>query len=189
MATVTHILQKMEAGDPLAAGELLPLVYDELRQLAAAQMAREKPGHTLQATALVHEAYLKLVGQDEHATFANRRYFFGAAAEAMRRILIDAARRKRRGKHGGDWQRAEMLSHDLVEPQCDERLLALNEALDRFSAHAPDKAELLKLRWFGGLSLDQAAALIGISPSTADRWWSYARAWLKVEIEKQDTSD
>jgi RNA polymerase sigma factor (TIGR02999 family) len=179
MTDVTRILSAIEQGDPAAAQQLLPLVYDELRQLAAARMAAERPDHTLDATALVHEAYLRLVG-DQH--FDNRRHFFAAAAEAMRRILIDNARRRRRHKRGGDLQRFDLDAVALAAPEQDERLLALDAALDRFAALEPQKAELLKLRSFGGLSLDEAAAALGIAPSTADRWWAYARAWLRVEI-------
>ena len=185
MSDVTRILSQIESGDPLAAEQLLPLVYDELRRMAAAQMAQEKPGQTLQATGLVHEAYVKLIGCDLATNYANRRHFFGAAAEAMRRILIDNARRKKREKHGGDWKRVELDPQVLFEPENDERLLMLDDALIRFATHAPEKAELLRLRWFGGLSLDEAASMIGISPSTADRWWSYARAWLRVEVDQE----
>ena len=189
MSDVTRILQKIETGDPLAAAELLPLVYAELRQMAAAQIAQERPGQTLQATGLVHEAYLRLVGKDGTATFTSRRHFFGAAAEAMRRIRVDNARRRRREKHGGNRDRLDLDPDAVVQPEPDERLLALDEALDRFAAHAPEKAELLKLKWFVGMSLDEAAAILGISPSTADRWWSYARAWLRVEVEPEEKSE
>jgi RNA polymerase sigma factor (TIGR02999 family) len=154
-------------------------VYDELRRIAAAQMAREKPGHTLDATALVHEAYLRLVGDEQ---FANRRHFFAAAAEAMRRILVESARRKGRAKRGGDLRRVDLDGEMLVAPLRDERLLALDEALEHFETIEPEKAALLKLRSFAGMSLDKAAALLNISPTTADRWWAYARAWLRVEI-------
>jgi RNA polymerase sigma factor (TIGR02999 family) len=184
MSDVTRILSSIESGDLSAAEQLLPLVYDELRKLAVAKLAQEKPGQTLQATALVHEAYLRLGGP-----FENSRHFFGAAAEAMRRILVDNARRKMREKHGGKFQRVELTADAFVEPAGDERLLALDEALQRFAVDAPEKAELLKLRWFGGLSSDEAAATLGISPSTADRWWSYARAWLKVEVDRENFSE
>jgi RNA polymerase sigma factor (TIGR02999 family) len=184
MTHVTQILSAIDAGDTHAADQLLPLVYDELRRLAAAKLAQEKPGQTLDATALVHEAYLRLVGDQG---FENRRHFFAAAAEAMRRILVENTRRKRRQKRGGDRQRVELDSDALSDPESEERLLALNEALDRFTALEPAKAELLKLRSFAGLSLDAAAALLGISPSTADRWWAYARAWLRVEIDEEKT--
>ncbi len=189
MLSITSILQKIETGDPVAANELLPLVYGELRQMAAAQMAQERPGQTLQATGLVHEAYLRLVGKDGSAAFSSRRHFFGAAAEAMRRIRVDNARRKKREKHGGDRERLELGPDAGMQPAPDERLLALDDALIRFAAHSPEKSELLKLRWFVGMSLDEAASIIGISPSTADRWWSYARAWLRVEVEPEENSD
>jgi len=185
MNEVTRILDAIGNGDPLAARQLLPLVYDELRGLAAQQLAHEKPGQTLQATALVHEAYLRLVGNRQ---FANRRYFFAAAVEAMRRILVENARRKHRQKRGGRRQRVELDEVALTAPESDIRFLALNEALDRFAEAEPAKAELVKLRWFGGLNLDAAAELLDISPSTADRWWTYSRAWLRAEIaeEKSD---
>jgi RNA polymerase sigma factor (TIGR02999 family) len=179
MTEVTRILAALDQGDPHAAAQLLPLVYAELRQLAAHQLAQEKPGQTLQATALVHEAYLRLV---DGQPFANRRHFFAAATEAMRRILVDNARRKRRTKRGGQWQRIDLDADDLAAPKHDERLLALDEALERISAVAPDKAALVKLRSFAGMSLENAAALLGIAPATADRWWAYARAWLRAEI-------
>ena len=187
MANVTHLLDAAAAGDPKATAELLPLVYDELRRLAAAQLAREKPGQTLDATALVHEAYLRLVG-DQH--FDNRRHFFAAAAEAMRRILVEAARRKKRQIRGGDRKRIDLEDLSVAAPEKDARLLALDEALQRLAAVEPQKAELVKLHSFAGLSLDAAADLLGISPSTADRWWAYARAWLRVELEgeKPDSS-
>jgi RNA polymerase sigma factor (TIGR02999 family) len=180
MANVTHLLDAAAAGDSKATAEVLLLVYDELRRLAAAQMAREKPGQTLDATALVHEAYLRLVG-DQH--FDNRRHFFAAATEAMRRILVENVRRKNRQKRGGGRKRIDLEGLSVAAPEKDERLLALDEALERLAAVEPQKAELVKLRSFAGLSLDAAADLLGISPSTADRWWAYARAWLRVEIE------
>ena len=189
MSDVTQVLSQIESGDPQAAGKLLPLVYDELRKLAAAKLAQEKPGQTLQATALVHEAYLRLVGTgDRQPSWDNRAHFFAAAAEAMRRILVEAARRRTRERHGGDLHRVELDAEIVPAPERDERLLALDEALDRFAAIEPRKAQLLKLRSFTGMTLDQAAEVLGISPSTADRWWAYARAWLRVEIpdEKSD---
>ena len=185
MSEVTRILNAIDQGDPSAAGQLLPLVYDELRQLAAQKLAQEKPGQTLQATALVHEAYLRLVG-DQH--FDSRRHFFAAAAEAMRRILVENARRKQRQKRGGDRQRVDLDEVALVVRAPDARLLRLNEALERFAEVEPAKAELVKLRWFGGMSLDTAAALLAISPSTADRWWAYARAWLRVELDDEKSN-
>jgi RNA polymerase sigma factor (TIGR02999 family) len=187
MSEVTRILDAIGEGDPQAAAQLLPLVYDELRGLAAQRLAQEKPGQTLEATALVHEAYLRLVGDGECA-WHNRRHFFAAAAEAMRRILVENARRKRRQKRGGDLERIDLDPDALAASGRDERLVALDEALERFTALEPEKAELLKLRSFAGLSLDAAAALLGISPSTADRWWAYARAWLRVEIGQEKTA-
>jgi len=192
---VTHNLNAMEADEPQAASQLLPLVYDELRKLAAAKLALEKPGQTLDATALVHEAYIRLIPLApcespgaNGPTFANRRHFFAAAAEAMRRILVESARRKNREKRGGDFHRVEFQENLLSAPERDERLIALDEALERFAAIEPEKAELLKLRSFAGMTLDEAALVLGISATTADRWWAYARAWLRVEIsgEKSD---
>jgi RNA polymerase sigma factor (TIGR02999 family) len=165
----------MEHGDPLAASELLPLVYDELRNLAAQRLAREKPGQTLDATALVHEAYLRLVGDQK---FENRGHFFCAAAEAMRRILVENARRKAREKHGGGRRRERPDLDSLMAGGPDEELLALHEALEQFAAHDPLKAKLVELRFFGGLRLEHAAECLNISLSTADRAWRYARAWL-----------
>ncbi|HEV3312578.1 MAG TPA: ECF-type sigma factor [Chloroflexota bacterium] len=185
MNEVSRILQLIQQGEPTAAEKLLPLVYDELRTLAAANLAREKPGQTLQATALVHEAYLRLVGDQQ---FSNRRHFFAAAVEAMRRILVENARRKQRRKRGGDYQRVELDEVMLSVSESDTRLLALNEALDRFAEVEPAKAQLVKLRWFGGLSLDAAAELLDISSSTADRWWAYARAWLRAEIAEENSN-
>jgi RNA polymerase sigma factor (TIGR02999 family) len=177
MADVTQLLDAAAAGDPKAAEELLPLVYDELRKLAAARMAEEKPGQTLQATALVHEAYVRLVGGTQPRDWDGRGHFFAAAAEAMRRILVEAARRKRAKKRGGNLDRAE-LPADLPAPERDLDLLAVNEALDLFAREEPQTAELVKLHFFAGLSLEEAAAVLGISPRTAYRNWGYARAWL-----------
>ena len=182
MNDLTRILSDLAHGDPHAAGRLLPLVYEELRRLAAQKLAREAPGQTLQATALVHEAYVRLVGADPNRHWDGRGHFFAAAAEAMRRILVENARRKGRQKRGGQRHRLDLDADALAAPENDERLLALDEALERFAALEPAKAELLKLRWFAGMSLDAAAAVLGISPSTADRWWAYARAWLRVEV-------
>jgi RNA polymerase sigma factor (TIGR02999 family) len=179
MTDATRLIEAVQKGDRQAAAHLLPLVYDELRKLAAAKMAAEAPGHTLNATALVHEAFLRLVGDQQ---FDGRGHFFAAAAEAMRRILVESARRRGRVKRGGDLHRVELDSEILAVSAGDERLIALDEALDRFAAVEPQKAELLKLRTFGGLSLDEAATALQIAPSTADRWWAYARAWLRVEI-------
>src|SRR4051812_523895 len=178
MSDVTHILAAMEQGDRHAASQLLPLVYDELRKLAVARMAQESPGHTLQATALVHEAYLRLVGPADAVKWDNRGHFFAAAAEAMRRILIENARRKRSGKHGGGLARRDLDVAKLAAPAPPEELLALDEALTRLAAQDPVKAALVKVRFFTALTLDEAAQVLGISPATADRYWAYARAWL-----------
>jgi RNA polymerase sigma factor (TIGR02999 family) len=183
MSDVTRILAAVEQGDPSAVDELLPLVYDELRRLAAQKLSRERPGQTLDATALVHEAYLRLVegaaGEaDGGRNWQNRRYFFAAAAEAMRRILVENARRKGRDKHGGGRQRVPADLDALSAGETAKELLALHDALERFAAHDPLKAKLVELRFFAGLTLEQAAACLGISLSTADRAWRYARAWL-----------
>ena len=177
MSDVTRLLEAAVSGDPNAAGALLPLVYDELRKLAAQRLADEKPGQTLQATALVHEAYLRLVGSTQPQEWNGRGHFFAAAAEAMRRILVEGARRKRAEKRGGDLGRAE-LPADLPAREQDLDLLAVNEALDLFAQEEPQTAELVKLHFFAGLSIEEAAAVLGISPRTAYRNWGYARAWL-----------
>jgi RNA polymerase sigma factor (TIGR02999 family) len=182
MNEITRILDQVQKGKPAAAEALLPLVYDELRQLAAAQLASEKPGHTLEATALVHEAYLRLVGDHE---FADHSHFFRIAAEAMRRILIDHARRKRRVKRGGDRERIPLSDVDLAQQAPAEQLLALDEALDRFAAVDPVKAELVKLRYFAGLSEEDAASILGVSRATASRYWTYARAWLINALDEK----
>ncbi len=171
MSEVTRILSAIEQGDPHAAKQLLPLVYDELRKLAAQRLAQEKPGQTLQPTALVHEAYLRLVGSDQDARWTSRGHFIAAAAEAMRRILIDHARKKQTQKRGGGLHR---------EP--DDELLALDEALHKLAVEDPEKARLVELRYFAGLTGEEAAQVLGISPSTADRHWAYARAWLQNEV-------
>jgi RNA polymerase sigma factor (TIGR02999 family) len=181
MSEVTRILSAIEQGDPHAADQLLPLVYGELRKLAARRLAQERPGQTLDATALVHEAYLRLVGAEEARRWDSRGHFFAAAAEAMRRILVEAARRKRRLKHGGGRVR-EGDDQDLVAPERPERLLALDEALDRLAAASPQAAELVKLRYFAGFSNAEAAALLGMSPRKASQVWAYARAWLREEL-------
>ena len=185
MDEVTRILSAVEQGDTEAPEQLLPLVYDELRRLAAARLAHEAPGQTLDATALVHEAYMRLVGPANGGGFANRKHFFVAASEAMRRILVENARRKHRAKRGGKLRRVELEGDALAAPPRDERLLALDEALERFAAIEPAKAELLKLHSFGGFTLAEAAEVLGISPTTADRWWAYARAWLRAEISEE----
>lgn len=180
MADVTQILSQIEEGDGSAAEKLLPLVYDELRKLAAAKMAQENPGQTLQATALVHEAYLRMVGGESVPAYQDRRHFYAIAARAMRRILVDNARKKGSIKHGGGHQRQQL--EDLPESLPDEELLALHEALDRLREDDPLKAQLVELRYFAGLTGDQAAEVLGISPSTADRHWAFARAWLQAEV-------
>lgn len=178
MSQVTQILESLSQGKQQAASELLPLVYDELRQLAASQLNREKSGQTLQPTALVHEAYLKLIGPANASGFENRRHFFGAAAQAMRRILVEHARHKGRDKRGGGWQRCEGELDAVFSENMDSEVLALHEALEALAAHDPAKAKLVELRFFGGLTLEQAAECLEISLSTADRSWRYARAWL-----------
>ncbi len=181
MSDVTGILNAIEQGDPKAASQLLPLVYDELRRLAAQKLAHEKPGQTLDATALVHEAYLRLVGgKQEPRRFKDRGHFFAAAATAMRRILIDNTRRKRAQKRGPGLQRQELET--VAAPKRDDDLLALDEALEKLAAQDPIKARLVELRYFAGLTSDQAAEVLGISPTTADRHWAYARAWLRAEV-------
>jgi RNA polymerase sigma factor (TIGR02999 family) len=188
MNEVTRILSAIEQGDPRDAERLLPLVYDELRKLAAQKLAHEAPGQTLEATALVHEAYLRLVGGDNVPHWNSRAHFFAAAAEAMRRILIDNARRKRRPKHGGDRQRLDLdEALAVADPRTD--LLALDEALTRLAAQEPVKAEVVKLRYFAGLSLEEAAACLDISPATAKRYWAVARAWLFAALSEADDRD
>jgi RNA polymerase sigma factor (TIGR02999 family) len=181
MSDLTRILTAVEQGDPHAAEQLLPLVYDQLRRMAAEKMAQERPGQTLEATALVHEAYLRLVGDDRPRHWDGRGHFFAAAAEAMRRILVEAARRKGRDKHGGGRAR-EAGEPEIAAPERPERLLALDEALGRLAAGSPQAAELVKLRYFAGCSNAEAAALLGISPRKANQVWAYARAWLREEL-------
>jgi RNA polymerase sigma factor (TIGR02999 family) len=182
MADVTQILSAIEAGDPKAAAELLPLVYDELRKLAAARMADEKPGQTLQPTALVHEAYVRLVGGDATQQWAGRGHFLAAAAEAMRRILVEVARRKGALKRGGGRPRAELRDADVAAEEAPDEVLAIDEALAGLAAADPQAAELVKLRYFAGLSLPEAAESLGIPTRTAERLWAYARAWLRRAI-------
>ncbi|NLY02882.1 MAG: sigma-70 family RNA polymerase sigma factor [Rhodopirellula sp.] len=182
MGDVTRILEQIEGGDPSAAADLLPLVYEELRRLAAFRLSREKPGQTLQATELVHEAYVRLVDTEGSQHWNSRGHFFAAAAEAMRRILVDRARRRRRCKHGGDRRRIDLDETCLVESTGHEDLLALDEALTKFAEEDPGKAELVKLRYFVGFTIDEAADLLGVSRATAKRHWTYARAWLYAEI-------
>jgi RNA polymerase sigma factor (TIGR02999 family) len=182
MSDVSRVLLAIKQGDRVAAAQLLPLVYDELRKLAAAKLAQEKPGQTLQATALVHEAYLRLVDTENAQHWNGRGHFFGAAAEAMRRILVERARRKQSRKHGGDQQRVPL---DLIEPPVDDRaeqLLAVHEALDRLEAHDPQAAQLVKLRYFAGLSQQEASAALGIGRRAAERLWTVARVRLFREI-------
>ena len=188
MADVTRLLDAAAAGDPTAAAELLPLVYDELRQLAAARMAAEAPGQTLQPTALVHEAYLRLVGNDPGVQWNGRGHFFAAAAEAMRRILVDNARRRHSGKRGGEMRRVDLDAAApavLPEESAAEDLLALDEALRQFEAEEPLRARLVKLRYFAGLSIPEAAAALGVSVATAKRHWVYARSWLYGKIRNR----
>jgi RNA polymerase sigma factor (TIGR02999 family) len=190
MSEVTRILNAIERGDPQAAGQLLPLVYDELRRLAAQRLAHESPGQTLQATALVHEAYLRLVAPDPAVDqhWNSRGHFFAAAAEAMRRILVENARRKKAQRRGGDRHRLDL---DLVEPaapRLSEDLLALDDALEKLAGRDRTKAELVKLRYFAGLTMEQTAAALGISVATAYRYWDYARAWLHQEIVGEQKS-
>jgi RNA polymerase sigma factor (TIGR02999 family) len=179
MTEITHLLNAAAAGDRQAASDLLPLVYDELRKLAAARLSAEKPGNTLEATALVHEAFLRLIGDQQ---FGGRAHFFAAAAQAMRRILVDDARRKRRKKHGGNRNRVPLDDVSLATPDMRHDLLALDAALTRLADEDPESAKLVELRYFAGMSLPDVAHLLGISPRTADRTWAFARAWLHREI-------
>jgi RNA polymerase sigma factor (TIGR02999 family) len=182
MTDVTRILSAIEQGDSHAAEQLLPLVYDELRKLAAEKMAEEKPGQTLQATALVHEAYVRLVDTEKAQQWDSRRHFFAAAAEAMRRILIECARRKHTAKHGGQRQQVSLEQVEVAADARSDDVLALDEALTRLAAEDPVKAQLITLRYFAGLSVQQAADALGISRATADRYWAYARTWLYCEL-------
>ena len=181
MSDLTQILDRIDQGDAKAAAELLPLVYGELRKLAAHKMAHEAPGQTLQPTALVHEAWLRLAGGDS-PQFQNRAHFFGAAAEAMRRILIERARRRLAAKRGGGAGRVDVDEIEIPAPASDDDLLAVNEALEKFSTLDLRKAELVKLRYFVGMTFEEAAAALGIAVPTAKQWWAYARAWLAVEM-------
>jgi RNA polymerase sigma factor (TIGR02999 family) len=183
---VTRLLNAIDRGDPHAASQLLPLVYAELRKLAGRKMSREAPGQTLQPTALVHEAYLRLVESSGDRSWDSRAHFFAAAAEAMRRILIDNARRKRSGKRGGKLDRQPLQPDDaVVEPDDPDNLLMLDEALDKLAATEPGLARLVELRYFAGMTIEQAAQLMGVSPRTAKRNWAYARAWLRREMDRQ----
>lgn len=188
MSDVTRILSQLEAGDPQAAEQLLPLVYDELRKLAAAKLAHEKPGQILQATALVHEAYLKLVGDQPDRKWPGRTYFFGAAAEAMRRILVDEARKKAAAKRGGREARREPLESDLAEIAPPDEVVAVHDALDDFQAEDSLTAELVKLRYFAGMPMDEAGEMLGMSSATAYRMWAYARTWLRAYLDDRGDS-
>jgi RNA polymerase sigma factor (TIGR02999 family) len=184
MSEVTRILSAIEQGDRDAAEQLLPLVYDELRQLAAAKLAQEKPGQTLEATALVHEAYLRLVDTNTVQHWDSRGHFFAAAAQAMRRILIDSARRKAARKHGGGWHRHELLEAELAIDSTGDELAAVDEALSRLAACEPEIARLVELHFFAGLALEEAARCLGLAPRTAYRHWAYARAWLRRDLDQ-----
>jgi RNA polymerase sigma factor (TIGR02999 family) len=186
MSEVTRILEAVRKREPGSTDRLMEVVYEELRWIAAGKMARERPGETLQATALVHEAWLRLTGGDRQPDFANRAHFFAAAAEAMRRILVERARHRNAQRHGGGRERVHLEDVDIVAPGRDEELLAVHEVLDRLAAHAPQKCELVKLRFFAGLTIGEAAGVLGISEPTAKRWWTYARAWLYHEIGGED---
>ena len=189
MSEFTRILSALERGDPSAAEQLLPLVYDELRQLAAQRLAHEQPGQTLQATALVHEAYLRLVGDGQAHGWNSRGHFFAACAEAMRRILVDQARQRRSQRRGGAAKRHTITSLDPAIPAPDEELLAVDEALERLRKIDPPKADLVKLRYFAGMTIPEAAQALGISVPTANRYWAYARAWLHEELASDDDPD
>jgi RNA polymerase sigma factor (TIGR02999 family) len=184
MSEVTRVLSAIEEGDPHAAEQLLPLVYQELRQLAAQKLAQEKPGQTLEATALVHEAYLRLVDVEKARHWDSRGHFFAAAAEAMRRILVDNARRKQAEKHGGGWQRHELLEAELAIDSTGEEFFFVDEALSKLATQEPVIARLVELRFFAGLTLEEASAHLNISHRTAYRHWSFARAWLRRELDR-----
>jgi RNA polymerase sigma factor (TIGR02999 family) len=188
MGDVTRILADIGQGDPRAAENLLPLVYEELRKLAAQKMAQENPGQTLQATALVHEAYVRLVDCENAQDWDSRGHFFAAAAEAIRRILVENARKKGRVRHGGGRRRVDLEQALSLAEESGDALLSLNDALTRFEVLEPAKAELVKLRYFAGYSIDEAADLLGISRTTAKRYWAYARAWLLAELYDSDSS-
>jgi RNA polymerase sigma factor (TIGR02999 family) len=183
MSDVTQILSQVEQGDPSAAEQLLPLIYDELRELAAASLAKEKPGQTLQATALVHEAYLRLVDVEKAQHWNSRGHFFSAAAEAMRRILVENARRKRRLKHGGEQKRVDLPDNLVASDDRDDLILLVDESLAALAGQNAQAAKLVKLRFFAGLTLPEAASVLSLSPRTADRLWAYAKAWLHQELQ------
>ena len=188
MSDVTRILSRIESGDPSAADQLLPLVYDELRKLAATKLAQERPGQTLQATALVHEAYLRLVDVQQAQQWDSRGHFFAAAAEAMRRILVDNARRKSAERHGGAWRRVDLARDDVLFQATPDQLLILNDAIERLAEEEPEGTKLMNLCIFAGMSVEQAGELLGMSRASAYRHWSYARAWLKAEMGDGDES-
>jgi RNA polymerase sigma factor (TIGR02999 family) len=189
MNEITHVLERIEKGEPCAAEELLPLVYEELRKLAAQKMAHEKPDQTLQPTALVHEAYLRLVDVEQRQRWDGRGHFFAAAAEAMRRILVERARRKKALKHGGGRRRIDADTVAVVAPAADDDLVAIDEALDRLAALDSVKAELVKLRYFAGLTIEESALALGISCATAKRYWAYSRVWLFEQVSGTATSE
>ena len=189
MNEVTRILSAIDQGDPSAAEQLLPLVYEELRKLAAQKLSQEKAGQTLQATALVHEAYIRLVGPEKIQPWDGHRHFFAAAAEAMRRVLLDRARDKRRLKRGGSWRRLRLDEVNLSIEQPPDDLLAVSDALEKLEREDPVSAELVKLRFFAGLTLDEAASILDVGRRTADRYWAFARSWLYVELSKGNPPD
>jgi RNA polymerase sigma factor (TIGR02999 family) len=189
MSEVTQLLGAIDTGDPEAADQLLPLVYNQLRRLAAVRLAREKPGQTLQATALVHEAWIRLAGKEEPRAWKSHGHFFAAAAEAMRRILVERARRKKRVRHGGSLQRVDLASVTLATADPDDTVLAINEALDKLAATSPQKAEIVKLRYFTGLEHAEIAEVLGVSEPTVRRHWAYARSWLYAELKKNPDAD
>jgi len=184
MPCITQLLGAIDSGDPKAADELLPLVYEELRKLAATKMAREKPGHTLQATALVHEAWQRLTGPESAPAWNNRGHFFAAAAETMRRVLVDRARQKSRIRHGGGLARVDLDLVNFANGDADETVLAVNEALETLARHSPQKAEIVKLRYFVGLGMSEICQALGLSQATVERHWAYARSWLFRELKR-----
>ena len=188
MSEVTQILSEIQKGNRISTNQLLPLVYDELKRLASRKMALENPGNTLQTTALVHEAYTRLVGHDDVPCWESRSHFFSAAAEAMRRILVERARSKQRLKRGGQWHREDLESIELEMPVPNVDILALNEALDELARERPEKAELVKLRFFAGLTIEEIAQAMGISTATAGRMWRYARTWLAEKLADDDSA-
>jgi RNA polymerase sigma factor (TIGR02999 family) len=189
MNEITQVLERIQRGEPSAAEELLPLVYEELRKLAAQRMAKEGPDQTLQPTALVHEAYLRLVDVDQQQRWDGRGHFFAAAAEAMRRILVERARRKKAVKHGGGRRRLDADTVTIAAPEYEDDLVAINDALDRLTALDPAKAELVKLRYFAGLTIEECAEALGISCATAKRHWAYSRVWLFAQVSGAATSE